>query len=392
LKLATGRLRERMAASKARGNPGRDSLRQVVTNLFDAVRFSDQLHEAEAKAKSLQGEFDLRSLRLDTFVKSVIDSSEVLTKQVPEDYAKIMVNQVNEFVRAAADQAKAKGGVKATGEISKVGSEAVSSRTKALKSLEAYLGSNPLPVVDRLVSVKLVDGGYQAQATYSCKGNVVYRFNLGTQSSKMFGSEFKLSKLRKKLNVPVGLGKTWIRKEQSPRYEKLEQYSLKNAEASSQHLIAEFFEEETQTAIRISGASREGGGFTSVEFIDGAEVVNVTTDAGLNKFLDSAAVTALVNSIWAELIQVEASKVALTELTVGGRDILEKMDCESLLRTVLKIMGPTYKDILERSPEKQFEGSEVEVGLSFVRERLSLLGESARQQVQRTLAIEAKGS
>ena len=381
-----------MAASKARGDPGKDSLRQVVTNLFDAVRFSDQLHEAEGKAKSLQDEFDSRSLRLDTFVESVVDSSELLTKQVPEDYAKIMANQVNEFVRAAADQAKAKGGAKTTGEISEVGSEAVSSRTKALKSLEAYLGSNPLPVVDRLVSVKLVDGRYQAQATYNCKGNVVYRFNLGTQSSKMFGFEFKLSKLRRKLNVPVGLSRTWIRKEKTPHYEKLEQYSLKNAEASSQHLIAEFVEEESGTAIRISGASQEGGGFTSVEFIDGAEVVNVTTDAGLNKFLDSAAVTAVVNSIWAELIQVEVSKVALTELTVGGRDILESMDCESLLKTVLKIMGQTYKGILERSPENQFEGTEVEVSLSFIRERLSLLGESASQLVQRTLAIDAKGS
>ncbi len=381
-----------MAASTVRADPGKDSLRQVVTNLFDAVRFSDQLHEAEAKAKSLRNEFDSKSLRLDTFVKSVVNSSEVLTKQVPEDYAKIMANQVNEFVRAAADQAKAKGSAKATGEISEVGSEAVSSRTKTLKSLEAYLGSNPLLVVDRLVTVKLVDGGYQAQATYSCKGNVVYRFNLGTQSSKMFGSEFKLSKLRKKLNVPVGLGKTWIRKEQSPRYEKLEQYSLKSAEASSQHFIAEFFEEESRTAIRISRAGQEGGGFTSVEFIDGAEVVNVTTDAGLNKFLDSAAVTAVVNSIWAELIQVEASRVALTELTVSGRDILERMECESLLRTVLRIMGPTYKAILERPAEKQLKDSEVEVSLSFVRERLSLLGESASQQVQRALAIEAKSS
>ena len=381
-----------MAASTPRGDPGKDSLRQVVTNLFDAVRFSNRLHEAEDKAKSLQGEFDSRSHRLDTFVKSVVDSSETLTEQVPEDYAKTMANQVNEFVRAAADQAKAKGSAKVAGEISEAGSEAASSRTKALQSLEAYLGSNPLPVIDRLVTAKLVDGGYQAQATYSCKGNVVYRFNLGTQSSKMFGSEFKLSRLRKKLNVPVGLGKTWIRKEQSPRYEKLEQYSLKNAEASSQHFIAEFFEEETRTAIRISGASQQGGGFTSVEFIDGAEVVNVTTDAGLNKFLDSAAVTAVMNSIWAELIQVEASRVALTELTVGGRDILERMECESLLRTVLRIMGPTYKGILERPAEKQPEGSEPEVSLSFVRERLSLLGESASQQVQKALAIEAKSS
>ena len=381
-----------MAASTVRGDPGKDSLRQVVTNLFDAVRFSNQLHEAEDRAKSLQDEFDSRSHRLDTFVKSVVDSSENLTEQVPEDYAKIMANQVNEFVRAAADQAKAKGSAKVAGEISEVWSEAASSRTKALKSLEAYLGSNPLPVIDRLATVKLVDGGYQAQVTYSCKGNVVYRFNLGTQSSKMFGSEFKLSRLRKKLNVPVGLGKTWIRKEQSPRYEKLEQYSLKNAEASSQHFIAEFSEEETRTAIRISGASQEGGGFTSVEFIDGAEVVNVTTDAGLNKFLDSAAVTAVMNSIWAELIQVEASKVALTELTVGGRDILERMECESLLRTVLRIMGPTYKDILERPAEKKLEGSEVQVSLSFVRERLSLLGESASQQVQKALAIETRSS
>jgi hypothetical protein len=381
-----------MAASTVRSDPGKDSLRQVVTNLFDAVRFSDQLHEAEAKAKSLQDEFESRSLRLDTFVKSVVSSSEVLTEQVPEDYAKVMANQVNEFAKAAADQAKAKGSAKVAKEVSEVGSEAASSRTKALKSLEAYLGSNPLPVVDRLVTVKLVDGGYQAQATYSCKGSVVYRFNLGTQSSKMFGSEFKLSRLRKKLNVPVGLGKTWIRKEQSPRYEKLEQYSLKSAEASGQHLIVEFFEEETRTAIRISVASQEGGGFTSVEFIDGTEVVNVTTDAGLNKFLDSVAVTALMNSIWAELAQVEASRVALTELTVGGRDILERMECESLLKRVLTTMGPTYKGILGKSAEKQLEGSEVEVSLSFVRERLSLLGESASQQVQKALAIEAKSS
>jgi hypothetical protein len=381
-----------MAVSTVRGDPVKDSLRQVVTNLFDAVRFSDQLHEAEARVKSLQDEFNSRSLRLGTFVKSVADSSEVLTEQVPEDYAKIMANQVNEFVRAAADQAKAKGSAKVTGEISEVESEAASSRTKALKSLEAYLGSNPLPVVDRLVTVKLVDGRYQAHATYSCKGNVAYKFNLGTQSSKMFGSEFKLSRMRKKLNVPVGLGKTWIRKEQSPRYEKLEQYSLRNAEASSQHLIAEFFEEETRTAIRISGASQEGGGFTSVEFIDEAEVVNVTNDAGLNKFLDSAAVTAVTNSIWAELIQVEASRVALTELTVGGRDILERMECESLLRSVLRVMGPAYKDVLERHSEKQPKGSEVEVSLAFIRERLSLLGESASQQVRRALALDAKGS
>ncbi|MGP8125006.1 MAG: hypothetical protein ACLQEQ_03940 [Nitrososphaerales archaeon] len=381
-----------MAAYAARGDPGRDSLKQVVTNLFDAVRSSDQQHEAEARAKSLKDEFASTSLRLDTFAKSVADSTGVLAEQVPEDYARVMANQVNEFVRAAADQAKAKGSSEVAREMSEAGSEAASSRTKALKSLEAYLGSNPLPVVDRLVTVKLVDGGYQAHATYTCKGNVTYRFNLGTQSSKLLGSEFKLSRVKRKLNIPVGLGKTWIRKEQVPRYEKLEQYSLKSAEASSRHLIAEFFDEEARTAVRMSAAGQEGGGFTSVEFIDGTEVVNVTTDAGLNKFLDSTAVTAIMNSIWAELIQVEASRVALTEVTTGGRDILEKMECESLLRTVLTVMGPIYKGILDGSTERQPEGNEAEMSLSFVRERLSLLGESASQQVQSALAIDARGS
>lgn len=371
--------------SSATEERNRESLRRTVTNLFDAVRFSQEMRYLEAKGEQVSKAAEEELGKLQEYMKRSIESAERLAESVDEQWAKELSDQVSEFVRAAGERARARAESEVSLQLGEINDEIKSQKTKTLKNLESYFSTQPLPVVDGLVRVKLEDSGYRAEASYSCRGEINYSFTLGTQNSHFFRG-FRLADVGRRLSIPIALTKTWLKKDPTPSFERLDRYTLTSAELAGQHLIAEFNDEGTRNRVRISGSASGDNGFTTVEFMDGDSTINVTSDAGLNRFVDNASLAEAVRQIRDELIQLEKNKVALTELSGGGRNLLESLDCADLLKRVLDLMGATYRALIERQAGAKEKKAGGELSISYIRERLTRLG-SAASMVETALAI-----
>ncbi|HXW36651.1 MAG TPA: hypothetical protein VEJ36_01930 [Nitrososphaerales archaeon] len=354
-----------------------EALDLMVTHLFDAVRYSNQMSSLDGEVQKMEKQSESRLEALDEVVKELGATLERLSQTVEADYASQLQHQVMEFVDAAVDQAKARERDASARDLSEVDAKAELEKTKAVKSMESYLIASPLPLVDRVLTVKLKDSGYSAEVRYACKGEVGYTFSLSTQNSKFFHSGFTFAQMGRRPMLPVELQRTWIKKEPSPRYERLDRYVLVSAEASERHIIAEFQNEETGAKVRIASASADGESIPSVEYTEEDRTTNVTTDTGLNRFLDSKDLSSSIGILKAELLSLERSKAALKELTVGGDDLMESLDFASFLRTVLKLMGREFRAVVQSIGSKSLKTKGGELSLSSINERVSLLGQNS---------------
>ncbi len=354
-----------------------DTLEQMVTHLFDAVRYSEQVGRLKADAKSTSESSEARISKLNGLEAEISASVSLLSDEEDADYVRQLSVQVTEFVNAAVEQARLKANEATQKQLREIEERSLSERTKVAKSLESYFVATPLPLMDMVVTVKTGESGYEAQAEYACKGGISYTFSLATQNSKFFHQGFRLAALGKKLNLPVELQRTWLKKEPTPRYEKLERYTLKEAEVSQGHTIVGFANDETGATVRLSSAGVGGEGLPTIEYTEDGKVTNITTDTGLNKFVDSKEMSSAIRQLRSEILSLEKNKVALTDLSSNGDQVLESLDCTGLLRAVLGVMGPTYKRLVQSMAAKPMKTSNGEISLSTIRERIALLGPSS---------------
>lgn len=97
-----------MAVSPADDTKAADSLEVLVTQLFDAVRYSEEVVALEEQKKKLEKESNERLARLDGFHREISVPLERLKERDDADYVDRLSTQVKEFVGAAVEQAKSR--------------------------------------------------------------------------------------------------------------------------------------------------------------------------------------------------------------------------------------------------------------------------------------------
>jgi len=354
-----------------------DSLEQTITHLFDAVRYSEQVNGLEEQARALSAGTTNGLAMMEAYARQSKAALEKMAEGIGAEYAQQLSSQITEFVKTAVEQAKSKANSDLAQQLSEIKSKVESEKDKTIKSLESYFIPSPLPLIERVLTVKKGDSGYEANISYSCKGGTKYSFALATANSSFFHDEFTFSLFDKKLSIPIALTKTWIRKEASPRYEKLDRYALAWAEVTDTHTIVDFSNSETQSKVRMVSSTPNAQGLTTVEYSEGNEVTNVTTDTGLNKHLDTKAVTEALLRLRSEVLMLEKNKAALTELSSDGEDILKSLNCDDLLSRVLRLMSSPYRTLIQKMNIKPLQTKKGELSTAMFRERLALLGPSS---------------
>ena len=256
----------------------------LFTELADAVRYSQnwgrsikEQNEARTKANEQGEALDGLALRIaQTFgaVSLDPDDSDDLSRKINE-FASLAIQQTKDHVKAKLEAT-----------LKDMVAESRSEEMKAKRSLESYLAATPLPVTDEEISLELSEGSYSARAEYTCQGEIEYEFLLNTPRSPYFRSEFKFSGVRKGLKLPVRLGKTWLRKDPVPDFEKLDDYALTNARASKNHLDATFVNNETRSTVGLIFSRSGNDSFMTIEYSDDKGKVDVTGEVALSKHLD----------------------------------------------------------------------------------------------------------
>ena len=351
----------------------------LFTELADAVRYSQnwersikEQDEARTRAKKALADLDELTGRISKNFEDLsldVEDSEVLSKKINE-FAALAIQQAKDRIKAKLDAA-----------MEDSASESKSEELKAKRSLESYLAATPLPVIDEEISLELSDSSYSATAEYKCPGGIEYEFLLNTASSPHFRSEFTFSSVRKGLKLPVRLGKTWLRKEPVPDFEKLDGYALSKARASRNHLEAKFVNNETNSAASIVFSRSVSDSFMTIEYSDEKGKVDVTGEAALSKHLDLPVMKGATERLLDTIIDLRKDKLQLSKLERDGEDVLATLDCLGFMqRAVL---------VLVRSKESMDAVRRVNPKMAI--ERLKLLGPSGSKMIE-TLGLTARKS
>ncbi len=357
------------------------SLRQTITHLFDAVRHGKHAQELEEGSRSVEGELEADISKLESHTEALANLLSTM-KEDDEEAIQELSKQVGDFLSAAKEQARSKLERRAKRELDEKASAAAGERDKALKSLEAYLASSPLPTVDSSIMIRLVEGTYTAQVNYECEGGIKYGFGLASQNSRLFAHELMLSQLGPELRIPVRFSRTFL-KGRVPGFERLDQYVLADVEYSNGKIRSNFQRVGNSARIKVVLSGFEKQDFVGLEYTDQAGTVNVMNDLSLVAHADLAAIKSVMSELAKELSDLSSKKVSLLRLSLDGVDLLESLECYRVLERVMSVLGPKYRSLLQQMPEDQPLGkSGDELSLLFVRERLRMLGDFSKPVAQ----------
>ncbi len=353
------------------------SLRQTVTHLFEAVRYSQHAQELEEAARKSESDLEGDLSRLESRTEEILNLVSSL-KDDSETSVRELSRQVSEFLSAAMVQAVEKLKRKAKEELAEYRRTALGQRDKALKSLEAYLASDPIPVIENVVSVRLVEGLYVGQSQYECDGGMKYEFGLAAQNSTLFHQEMTLSRLGYDLKIPVRFSRA-ILKGRVPGFERLDQYVLADAETSAGRIRANFQKPGDGAQFKLVTSGSDDHGFVGLEYSDETNAVNVMNDPALSAHVDLETIRKAMGELVKELTDLAKKKVALLRLSLNGDEPLENINCYSILQMVLRVLGPSYRSIMKKLPAgHSAEGGGGELSLAFINDRLKVLGTLSR--------------
>jgi hypothetical protein len=360
-----------------------ESLKHVMTSLVDAVRYSEHATEIDQKALDADANGKVSILKLDELVRETGKSLRKFVNGMDREYSLDLSKQIGGFVSTTAEQAKSQVGQAVDRKIADLRTLAESERTKAKNSLEAFVAASPMPLFDKVISLSLAEGGYEARAKYNCEGSIEYEFWLEAKNNKLFRQPFTFASVRKELRIPVRLSKGWMKKDPVPAVERLDKYVLTSAEVSPGTFLAIFTSPETGATVKTVYSKRNEDAFVTLEYADKTGKVDVTSDSTLHQHLDTVGLKAALEELLAGLNELEKHKLRLTKLVNGDEDVLAQTGYSDFMMKVLNIVSPRVKDILvldatgtPQDPAGPRLGPDLD--LNMIKERLRLLGGKAR--------------
>ena len=349
------------------------ALKQSFSSLVDAMRFAyhkeqleSKIGEMESRSKKVLQDLDDLNGKIESLVKS-------LGEEVGQDSLDELSSQISGFSHLAVEQTKAKVDSKNQVELSDVTSQRDSEITKIRQSIEAFVATSPFVILDKVISVKLLDGAYEGRGVYRCADDIQYEFSYDTKKSRVFSKEFRLSTFEKEFRVPISLGKTWLRKDQVPDYERIDQYALVSAESSEPNLIVIFKHLEKESRLRVVYSKHDSHSSLSIVYSDSQRSVDITSTPSLNRFLDSEPLEKTMERLWLAILDLENYKAGVTKLVSDEINVLDqKLDCFEFFAKSWRIIAPRVIEEMKSSGD-----SDDRLTVSYALERIGLLGENA---------------
>ena len=354
------------------------SIRQSLTSLIDAMRSADRKGELEGKIDDIQAgskksaeSLDSLNQKIDSLIKSIGDTTDA-------DALNELSLQVTGFSKLAIEQTKSKLSEKTISKLRENRAALDTEITKTRKSIEAFVATAPFQVLEKLINVRLIDGAYEARGIYRCAEGVTYEFNYDSKKSRIFGKQVRLSAFDKDYRIPISLGKTWLRKDQVPDYERIDQYSLESAESSETSLIVIFKHEEKDARLKVICSKHDSHSSLSLEYLDVQRVVDITGTPSLNRFLESDPLENTMERLWLAITDLQNYKAGLSKLIFDDRNILEKLDCLAFFEKAWNTIMPKIVQEIKGSSSQNGSGfRDDSLTEEFVTEKIRLLGPKA---------------
>jgi len=346
-------------------------------SLADAMMYLKRSREQEQKIEETKDMLDRRLIALETLKVDISDDVTKLKDILGEVRTSEILKQISEFSTAAVDLLKQRLSQEAQRQLTTFYSDSNSEKTKTVKSIEAFLYATPLPLIDHSIIIELQDATYAAKARYRGQDNIEYEFSLDTKISPFFRIRFKPGQLDRTLKVPVGLGKSWLKKDPVADFRSIEQYALKSAEATETSLVVECAPDDDEGQIKLVYTRHGSRVSLSLSFSEGGKAVEITSEPGLNAHLDSDKFIRLMERIWLSVNELERRKIALTKLVCDNKSILENLDFADFFSKSWRAVAKQIKDAMKSSSS---DNSDYDIlDKKTVKEKLKALGPEAAE-------------
>ena len=356
-------------SSKAQGRPAK----QAFTSLVDSMLYLSRLQELERKKEESKEQAARRLIALEAFQVDVSEDIAKLKEILGEARTNELSKQIGGFSSTAVEMMKEKMNLETQKHLAEMDSDYNSEKTRAIKSLEAFLSTSPLSVIDRSIEATLQDGAYAAKARYRCQESIEYEFLLDAKVNTFFKGQLRLGVFERNLRIPIGLGRSWLKKEPVPDYRSLEQFVVSYAEATETSLVVESSETEAEDRVKMIYTRHGDHASLSLQYSHATGTVDVTQEPGLNVHLDSDALIRTMERIWIAMNDLEKRKVAVTKIICENRSVLETLDFSEFFKKSWKAISGTLREAMRMSSKDDQETLEK----AFVKEKLKSLGSEA---------------
>ena len=358
-------------------------------SLVDSTRYAKNRSEIMGKIEETKSRKEKTSQDLDRLCDKFSVEIHTMAEAIGSEWTEELSKQVVSFSNAAIQLIKEKVEVQTKKQLEEYLSLAEMEKAKSVKGLEAFLSTSPLRLLDRVIAVRLLEGAYYASARLQCYGEIGYEFLLDSSSSNLFSKELRLSEyMKSEIKIPVRMGKSWMKKDPVFDYVRLDQYILTSAEATASTLITSYSDPGGDSKIKVVYSRREGSNpFLTVEYVEKALNVNVTSNPALSSRLDVETISNNMERVWLGINDLEQHKTALVKLTFRQKDILQNLDDNEFFDECWTALAPRIADAIKKSPI----GSNAGLGSGrieerAVRERLKLLGRQG-ESILRTIGL-----
>jgi len=354
-------------------------VKQAFGGLVDAMRFTMNKAELDTRYQELEDIKHQKLNGLEAVEKGIVRVIQSSATDVGEEYTSELSRQISGFTTIATEQTRRRIEERFAAESGEIKISIDRERIKIFKSLESLLAVSPFPVLEKTVTVKYVDGVYASRLVSKCTEGIQYEFSLDTKRSTYFKDELHFSAFEKEIKLPVSLGKSWLRKDPVPDFDKLDQYTLTSAEITDTSLLAVFSRAERNAEVRIAFTAKEGHRFPTVTYSDSERTINFASEPSLNKYLDNEAIERAMERLWRAVVELEIYKVGLSRLICGSEEVLSKLDCLPFLAISLRYVAPMVVNVLESqkgAEEKQDAATHGGLDEAYVREKVASLGEN----------------
>ena len=363
-------------------SPEERLVKQAFSSLVDSMRYLQRSKELDRSIVETKDSIETRLLSLETLKIDITEAIEKLKDGLGEARVQELSKQVMGFTTIAVDQMKEKITAESQKQLDQLVFDSKSERTKTVKSLEAFLAVSPLALVERSIVVEFKESAYGAIARYRCEDDIQYEFSLDTKASPFFRGIFRLGQFDRTTRIPIGLGKSWLKKEPVAEYQRLDQYILLGAEITESSLIAECLDSEKEARLKIVYTRQGTHSSLTLQHTQGGVTVDVTADPSLNAYLETEGFIRSMERLWLGINDLERRKVGLTKIVNSGKSILEDLDCENFQEKSWKAMAPKIREQIGKTStlgEGPLTRDSETLDSRAVREKLKVLGPQAGQ-------------
>jgi hypothetical protein len=333
-------------------------LNNIFTYLVDSVSYindmeskKDQITDINKKLKEEKSNIELLKSKISELMDNYSnDHKDFLSyKEKIDNYIATSIDQFfslmsNETVSSIADITK-----KIENDIK-----------YAIENVKLFLINNPLKILEKSIKIKNDNNSLLSIALYKCVLNIEYEFLLKNTDLGFTQNPHFLT-LTPGIKLPVKLSENG-----EILYEKLDMYSLYNAELLDNNMVAEFrdnnksfkFEYLINNSIKLILYSADNN------------TTDLISDKNLMNNINMDLIANAMKKLYKVFIDLENTKIQLLSLKMDGVDLIENTLFDKLL---CKLIESDYvKNIVRELPEKSNETSVITKEL--IKNRINTIG------------------